>query len=102
MHLRKANIIKDNLAEELTCRKCKHFNTTSEKLKTLLKPWIKYKLLGKKVVKKKFLENKNIIVEQNKHTYTHESNSKMDRTEDQINVSNKVKETSQVIQKTKH
>ena len=32
----------------------------------------------------------------------HESNSKMDRTEDQINVSNKVKETSQVTQKTKH
>ena len=35
--------------------------------------------------KKEFLENKNIIVERNKHTYTHESNSKMDRTEDQIN-----------------
>lgn len=52
--------------------------------------------------KKEFLENKNIIVERNKHTYTHESNSKMDRTEDQINVSNKVKETSQVTQKTKH
>lgn len=62
--------MKDNLTEELTYRKCKHFNTTSEKLKRLLKPWIKYKLLGEKAVKRKeFLENKIIIVEQNKHTY---------------------------------
>ena len=51
---------------------CKYFNSSSDRLKIILKAWIKYNLLGKRVLsgnlKKEFLGNKNMIAEANKHT----------------------------------